>query len=349
MTRRVAIAAALLLSASACSKCSGRSAGGAASSAPAATSGAREHRLTTGDGRARRYFSYVPTGLTGDAPLLLVLHGGGGNAEGVQTTAFTHAAADRHGFVVLYPEGIGDERFGTTMATWNGGYCCGRAAAEGVDDVAALAEILSHFEKEQRFDRARVFATGISNGGIMATRLACERPDLVAAIAAVGSPGYLAACDTDTAVAVQIIHGTDDRCALFDGGGACGGCWERALGRALGIPIPARTFACAAASDQVAFWREVNGCSERARVTHDQGKARCVEYDDCASGKPVSFCRVDGGGHTWPGSARSCDPARRGCQAFGEVTGAISRDLDANDAMAAFFARSSGTPRGATQ
>ncbi len=254
-------------------------------------------------------------------------------------TSFTPAAADKLGVIVLYPEGIVKRVLGKPMATWNGGYCCGLAAEEGVDDTAFITELLDHLKSRVSYDERRVSATGISNGGIMAMRLACERPDRFSGISSVAGPGYTAQCKDPKPVAVQLIHGTADPCALYAGGKECGGCWEKAARKWLGIPLPDRHFACTGVADQAAFWRKVNGCSDRERVTHSKGQARCVEWSECTSGKAVSVCTIDGGGHTWPGAVRGCDETKSACKAFADVSGVISKDLDANEAMTEFFSR----------
>jgi polyhydroxybutyrate depolymerase len=332
----LALLAVALLSAT-CSKKSKTKppVGTAASAAGHATEGT----VRTADGRERHYRLYTPSGYPSGPlrPLLLVLHGGGGSAEGAEKTSFTHAAADKHGVIAVYPDGIAQRVLGKAMETWNGGYCCGEAAKQGVDDTAFIVQLLDELKKTVRYDPKRVYATGISNGAIMATRLACERPDRVAAIAGVANPGYIADCKNPRPVGVQIIHGTADGCARFDGGASCGGCWERAVEKWLGIPMPPREFPCNSVADQAAFWRRVNGCSDVAKSTYDHGKAHCSEYSECSSHRSVSVCIVDGGGHTWPGGELGCDESKAACRSFAEVTGAISRDMDANDVMTEFF------------
>ncbi len=314
---------------------------GGCSRKPKPASGVTEGTLRTADGRTRHYRVYTPKGYPSGPPrpLLLVLHGGGGTADGAERTSFTHAAADKHGIIAVYPDGIAKRVLGKPMETWNGGYCCDQAAKEGVDDVAFLVALLDQLKASVTYDTKRVYATGISNGAIMAMRLACERPDRIAGISAVANPGYVRQCANPRPVAVQIIHGTADPCARYGGGIACGGCWERAAEKWLGVPFPPRSFPCTSVRDQAEFWRKVDGCSEDARVTYDHGKARCVEYSTCTSGKTVAVCTIDGGGHTWPGGDLGCDPAKKACRAFSDVTGPINRDLDANDAMSTFFGR----------
>jgi polyhydroxybutyrate depolymerase len=339
----VAFACALLVALSNCSR-RPKPDGARPSVAPVPSAAAGkviDGTLRTADGRERRYSVYTPKGhLAGPPrPLVLVLHGGGGTAEGAARTSFTHAAADKHGIIAVYPEGIVKRVLGKAMATWNCGYCCGEAAKQGVDDSAFLIALLDHLKGTVSYDPKRVYATGISNGAIMATRLACEHADRIAAISVVANPGYVSDCKNPRPVAVQIIHGTADGCAEFDGGTSCGGCWERAAEKWLGIPLPARSFPCTSVADQSAFWRKVNGCGDVARTTYEHGKARCAEYAECSSHESVSVCVIDGGGHTWPGGDLGCDPTKKACGSFQDVTGPISHDLDANDTMAAFFAR----------
>ncbi len=295
--------------------------------------------LRTPDGRERSYRVYTPKGYPSGAPrsLVLVLHGGGGNADGAERTSFTHAAADKHNIIAVYPDGIGKRVLGKSMETWNTGYCCGKAAKDGVDDSAFLIALLDHLKKTVKYDAKRVYATGISNGAIMAMRLACDHPDRIAAISAVAGPGY--ACTNAKPVAVQLIHGTADPCALYAGGPTCGGCWERAVKKWIGLTLPARSFPCTSVHDQAEAWRKVDGCGAGTKVTYTHGAAKCEEYTDCSSKKSVSVCTIKGGGHTWPGGDLGCDLRKKGCRAYSDTTGPISHDLDANDTMAAFFAR----------
>ena len=330
----------LLMTTATCKRRGGRRGSPAASTGSSSLPAAgklSEGTLKTADGRERRYFLYEPAGAPKDPPLVLVLHGGGGNAEGTQNTSYTPAAADRLGVVLAYPEGVAKTVLGKAMATWNGDYCCGLARDEKVDDGAFLVALIDHLATKTSFDPGRVYATGISNGGIMAMRLGCEHPDRIAGISVVGSPGYASYCREPRPLAVQIIHGTADGCALYQGGQECGGCWERAAAKWTRLPVPKRSFPCASVADEAAFWLEVNGCSDATVVTYERGAARCVEHRDCKSGKPVSVCTVEGGGHTWPGAVRGCDESKPFCKAFAEITGSISSDLDANEAMTAFF------------
>src|SRR5262249_49316258 len=124
-------------------------------------------------GRTRTYRIYVPVRVARPAPVVLVLHGGGGSGSGQElvTLGGFNRIADREGIIVLYPDGVG--------RSWNDGRSDVRARAfqEQIDDVGFLEALLERVAAAHPIDRRRVFATGMSNGGFMAFRLACEAAD----------------------------------------------------------------------------------------------------------------------------------------------------------------------------
>jgi polyhydroxybutyrate depolymerase len=110
--------------------------------------------------------------------------------------------ADREGFVTVYPDGLG------VLGTWNGGGCCGYAVQNDVDDVGFVTALLDHLEQALCIDRARVFASGMSNGGIFSHRLACEQSERIAAIAPVAGTLMIESCAPSRSVSVMHIHGS---------------------------------------------------------------------------------------------------------------------------------------------
>ena len=148
-------------------------------------------------GRQREALVHVPTSFNGvrQLPVLLALHGGGGSASLIASDAYgLRAKADEAGFIAVFPNGVG-ALGGTALATWNAGHCCGSARDKQIDDVGYLRALVEHLQRRLPIDRQRIYATGMSNGGMMAHRLACDAADLVAGVAAVaGNRQHGAVC-----------------------------------------------------------------------------------------------------------------------------------------------------------
>jgi polyhydroxybutyrate depolymerase len=180
--------------------------------APVKTGG-QVKTITVRPGLARRTARlYVPTSLPKGTrvPLVVVLHGGFGVADGAAKQTGFDAQAERGKFLVVYPQGI--------LRSWNAGICCGPAMKNNVDDVRFITTLLDRLEADYRIDTRRVYATGISNGGMMAYRLACEAPDRFAAIAPVAATLTISGCRPPQPVSLLHIHGMEDGNVPFAGG-----------------------------------------------------------------------------------------------------------------------------------
>lgn len=143
-----------------------------------------DHRVSLQHGgRSRSYIVHVPPAARGGRPLPVVLnfHGGGGNAENQQKYSRMDPLADREGFLVVYPDGTG--RRTDRLLTWNAGTCCAYSVLNRVDDVGFTLALLRDLDSRQAIEGGRVYATGLSNGAMMAWRLAVGASDRVAAIA----------------------------------------------------------------------------------------------------------------------------------------------------------------------
>jgi polyhydroxybutyrate depolymerase len=183
-----------------------------------------------------------------------------------------------------------------------------------VDDVAFVRDLLDEIEARYCIDPKRVYATGMSNGGFLSHRLACEVSDRIAAVAPVA--GVLGippeSCNPGRPVPVLHFHGTADPMVPYTGG--------TPLIPQLGVGIVFRSVA-----NTMSHWRSKNACSGFEKTFYANGDATCVEWPDCAMGAQTALCTIDGGGHTWPGGVPI--PA-----------GKTSTDIDATATMLEFFA-----------
>jgi polyhydroxybutyrate depolymerase len=260
---------------------------GCAGSPEPRRSAAGEHTLTV-DGRERGYLLHVPPGAEGPLPVLLVLHGGGGNARQVSAQTRLSELADETGFIAVYPNGTGR----TSLLTWNAGACCGYAERQRVDDVAFVAALLDEVLADQPADPERVFVTGMSNGAMMSYRLACELSDRITGIAPVAGARNVTPCRPSRPVSVLAVHGTADELVPYAGGPPA-------------RPAPGNeTWVNASVADSVGFWVDQDGCRPQPTERTD-GDVTTATYAGCAQGSEVVLHTVAGGGHAWPGGGRS--------------------------------------------
>ncbi len=175
--------------------------------------------LVTSDRRTRSYHLFVPAALpTGPVPLLVALHGGTGSGTQFQRQSGFDDLAEAGGFLVVFPDGVGRGRESDRLRTWNGGYCCGTAATQNVDDVGFIDQLIDAIAAEYPVDPTRVFAAGHSNGGIMAYRLACELSDRIVAIGLQAGSLGVDECDPSQPVSILHLHGTADENHPIEGG-----------------------------------------------------------------------------------------------------------------------------------
>jgi polyhydroxybutyrate depolymerase len=241
--------------------------------------------------------TYDPTRPT---PVVLNFHGYTSNASQEDALSGMSAKADQAGFVAVHAEGIG------LSQSWNAGGCCGEAASSAVDDVGFVNVMLDELESKLCVDARRVFSTGMSNGGFLSHRLACELSTRIAAVAPVAGVLAIPTCNPTRAMSVFQFHGTLDPLVGYNGSPA------------LGYPSVPQT---------MSGWATRSGCNASPRETSKKGNVTCVTYDGCKDGAEVNLCTVDGGGHTWPGGL----PV--------PSLGLTTTDINATDTMWDFFLR----------
>lgn len=169
-------------------------------------------------GRERSAIVHLPAGAaaSGGLPVVLNFHGGGGHGASQKAYALMDALADREKFIALYPNGSG--RLSGRLLTWNAGSCCGYSVLNRIDDVGFVRALVDQLADKFPVNRRRVYATGLSNGGMMAHRLAAEASDVIAAVAPVAGGMVLPTIKSSRAVPVMHIHSVDDPRALYAGG-----------------------------------------------------------------------------------------------------------------------------------
>lgn len=246
-----------------------------------------EARLSIG-GRQRSYLVDLPPKYDGHAPLpvVIVFHGGGGSASGIRTQTGMSDLARSAGFIAVYPNGTGPLR--DRLLTWNDESCCGSARKQHVDDVAFVRAMLDTIEATLAVDRARVFATGMSNGGMMSYLVGCRLADRFAAIAPVSGELTVGDCKPPRPVSVLAIHGTADENLPFDGG-----IGRKALDR---HDVRSVSFA-------IDTWRRADHCPDVPVVARSEPVVNTT-YAPCANGTTVELLAITGGAHAWPGGQR---------------------------------------------
>lgn len=264
-------------------------------------------------GRARTYRVHLPRGIGDEVALALVivLHGGGGNAESAARMTQMSALADKEEFIVVYPDGTG--KLYDKLLTWNSGNCCGYALDQKIDDVGFLRALIEQLQRDYPINARRIYATGMSNGGMMSYRIGCELSDKIAAIAPVAG-ALNVECKPTVPISVIAFHGTNDQHVLYDGGKP----------KVQADPHPREDQSVAYA---INFWAQHNQCAptptrvERGNIVHDT-------YSNCANGIGVELYTIKGGGHAWPHGQRGA--------LIGDVP---TREISATELMWEFFKR----------
>lgn len=272
--------------------------------------------------QGRKVLVHLPGGYDASrpAPLVLALHGGGGFAEFMADDARygLQKKADEAGFVVAFPNGY-SKLPGGRFATWNAGGCCGDARDKGVDDVAFARAVVAAIQGRYSIDASRVFATGMSNGGMMSHRLACEAADVFRAVASVAGTDATARCEPSRPISVLHVHARDDDHVLFNGGAGPGAFRDESKVMAF-VSVP----------ETVSRWVQRDHCAAPPQRTLDRPGAYCEAHTGCAGGVTVQLCVTDTGGHSWPGA----QSVRRGKEG-------ASQALDADDVIWRFFEQAS--------
>ncbi len=255
----------------------------------------RQQRSITVDGQERTYILYTPSTyqFRDPAPVVIALHGAGGTGEEIADISGFDEVAETGKFITVYPDGLN--------GIWTG------------TDVPFIAALIEEISRIRAVDLDRVYVAGSSNGGLLAGRLACERPDLFAGYAFVKSSLLVPVsqgCQVSNPGSVLVIHGTQDPLIPYEGNNGI-------------LPV----------TEATQFWAEANGCNLRRLQNRwlpntnlfDRTRVLQTTYASCPQ-DPVQLLTIIGGGHTWPdgeGEAR--------------ILGAVTRDIDGSQFIWDFF------------
>ena len=265
-------------------------------------------------GRVRTYRIHVPASYRAGRPVALVLafHGRLGTGKGMARTTYLDTTSERHGFIVVYPDGV-DRSWNDDLST--------PAEQAGVDDVAFTQDLIARLRARYSIDPRRIYATGLSNGAMLTELLGCRLAGTLAAIAPVAGtmPTPVAAgCAPRAALSVLLFHGTSDPYVPYGGGSLVSG-----VGSVLSAP------------QTLQRWSTLDGCAGPARTAalpqrvQDGTSVTVAAEGGCPSNVAVQLDTIVGGGHTWPGGWQYLP-------AF--LIGHTSRQIDASEAIWSFFA-----------
>jgi len=265
------------------------------------------------DDQKRGYILNLPSNYykTTDFSLVIAMHGGGGSAEQFESTSKLTEKAEASKFIVVYPEGVQRPRL-LKLRTWNADACCGYAAENNINDVTFISRLIDELISKYDINPKKVYATGHSNGGMMAYRLACELSEKIAAIAPNGCTMVTSTCNPIRAVPVLHMHSELDTDIPFEGGSGSG------LGTA-GIQL-------ASIDSVLNFWSLNNNCANVAEVIVDNSDYKLSKWTNCNENVAIEYYLTQDGGHGWPGGLRG--------SAIGDNPSTV---INANDLLWEFF------------
>jgi len=259
-------------------------------------------------GRSRTYLIYEPP--SAPRALVFVLHGGSGYATRTpRLIPDIFRIADDRALLLVFPQGVGE--------SWNDGRTdpISTAHREQIDDAGFLEALATKLSAANRIASDRIFAVGISNGGMMSQRLACDSRlfTRIVSVAAMFPAEYQDFCAPKGPRSVLLIAGTEDPIMPYNGGDI--EILRKTRGKVL------------SADDSILFWRKKNGCSESGHKDSIPDSAKDGTNSERetwqCSGARVGIIRVIGGGHTWPGGVQYLPES---------LIGRTARDFSATEA-----------------
>ncbi|MDT3695540.1 MAG: PHB depolymerase family esterase [Ignavibacterium sp.] len=238
-------------------------------------------------GRNRFYKIHLPTGYSFQKyyPLVFVFHGGLGNPDIIAKQTKFSEKADKEGFIVVYPYGTGS--FNKKLLTWNTWDCCGYADKNDINDVDFIDAVLKRIKSEYLIDEKKIFATGLSNGGMMCYLLACELSEHFAAIAPVAASMFdTVSCNPETEISIIAFNSINDENIPYNGVSE-----EDTSARMKTLPV----------EKVIDMWAKNFNCVHIR--TSDSSLFQKVNYIN-EKGVEITLFKMFSGGHSWPGGEK---------------------------------------------
>lgn len=243
-------------------------------------------------GVSRGYELHLPQSYNGidQLPVVFVLHGGNSDGATFMSNSYFDEIGDTASFIAVFPDAY--------LGQWADGRGVTQAEAEGIDDVAFLSALIDTLDALYAVDTCRSYLTGISNGGMMTHRVACEQPQLFSAYASIASSistTYYPMCQPSGFANMLVMHGTEDNFAPYEGGAS---------------GVPSSTGTVTGIDSTIGFWATHNQCTNLNSPDSlvfpdieplDNGYVVRFDFGPCNPMGEVVLYKVYGGGHTLPG------------------------------------------------
>ncbi|MCD4780237.1 MAG: prolyl oligopeptidase family serine peptidase [Candidatus Omnitrophica bacterium] len=289
-----------------------------------------EKKIIQHDRRIREYFIYTPPSYKENksVPLLMVFHGGKGKAKKFARFTGFNNLSEKYGFIVAYPQGIDGH--------WNDGRQSERFKAhdKDIDDVGFVMALIENLKANFNIDQNKIFATGMSNGGIFCQRLAVEQSQHFTAIASVTAQmaeSLAKRFNPQKPISVLIMNGTDDPLLPYSGGEVKDIAFFPRLPRLRRKPSRGRVLSTAATIDLWLKHNQILTHSTMKKMTdidNDGVTVELKEWTNKRKGVSVVLYKIKSGGHTWPGGKQYL-PER--------VIGKTCMDINASELIWDFF------------
>lgn len=283
-----------------------------------------EKHVMQWEGRKRTYLMVAPESKR-PLPLVILLHGAKSNAANVLSRVTLPAISLKERFILLAPEAINGQ--------WNNGYYLvdERFRPSESDDMGFIRAIIKRLNDVNLIKSNRIYIAGISNGGFMALRMACEGSQSFTGLAMVNAnmPKSLVDNCRSAITPLQFILSTDDKAVPWSGGDTA---------------LEIKTAPILSAMDTLEWWRKHNECKEPALSEDlpdvddkDGSTVTKISYQECAPKGEIEFYRINGGGHALP---KLVSPELIDLESSTKkLPDGINHDIDLGEAIWSFFKR----------